>query len=189
MIGVISLNYGQLENAFRRIFSAVTRMNDIQVAAIFDRLPNNNRQTVLEEVMAQTTLPEKLKERVDHFTLGFKTCADNRHAVMHSHSGGVFTSQSRNTRGILLSKYTKSGKKVVCPASLPELREVADDIHDYAIWGFRVAGEITSFAEALAADDEASFWRVPLKRKPRPPTALRWHSESEVLVPPSPPRS
>jgi hypothetical protein len=187
VLGVIALNYGQMENAFRRVFSNVTRMNDIQVAAIFGRIPNNIRQTVLAEVMAQTTLPDKLKEQVNYFTLGFKTCADNRHDVMHSHSGGVFTSLSTNTRGILLSKYSKSGKKLVCPAPLEKLREVADDIHDYAIFGLGVAGEINNFKDCRDHDDEDSFWRVPLTRRPLPPTGLRWHSPKDILIEPSPP--
>jgi hypothetical protein len=161
-------------------------MNDIQVAAIFGRMPNNNRLDVLAEVMKQTTLPDKLKERVRGFIAGFKICAENRHDLMHSHSGGIFTSTSRNVRGILLTKYSKSGKKLVCTASLADLRKVADEIHGYARWGFWVAGEIRNFSVAREAGNEADFWRM-LRDKPPQPTSLLWNVESDVLKPASPP--
>jgi len=188
-LGVIALNYGQLENAFRLIFAAVTRMNDIQVAAIFGRMPNNIRQTVLAEVMSQTTLPEPLKERVKYFTLGFKTCAENRHDVMHSHSGGVFTSQSRNIRGILLTKHSKSGNRLVTAPSLSDLRNIADEIHEYASWGFQLTSDINFLWSARMANNEEAFWQLPSREKPQPPTALHWSLESDVLVPPSQPES
>jgi hypothetical protein len=189
MLGVIALNYGQLENMFRHVFSAVTRMNDIQVAAIFQRIPNNIRQTVLSEVMAQTTLPDQLKDRVKYFTDGFKICAENRHDLMHSHSGGVFTSKSKGTRGLLFSKHSRAGNEFVCAPDLQELRTVADEIHDYMNFGFHVSGDIKHWADCRDHDDEESFWRVPLKDKPRAPTALRWHSPESVLIQPSPPES
>jgi hypothetical protein len=91
-LGVIALMYGQLESMFQHVFSAVTSLNEIQASAIFQRIPNNVRQDILFQMMAQTTLPDQLKEEVQHFGLGFKTCAANRHAIMHSHSAGVFTS-------------------------------------------------------------------------------------------------
>jgi hypothetical protein len=186
-LGIIALSYGQLENAFRLVFSAVTRMNEIQVAAIFGRIPNNIRQTVLAEVMEQTTLPDALKERVGHFINGFKACADNRHDVMHSHSGGVFTSQSRNIRGILLTKYSKKGNKLVCAPSLVDLRKVADEIHEYASWGFHLTSDINFLWTARMNDNEEAFWQLPLRGKPPLPTALHWHLESDVLMPPSRP--
>src|ERR1700694_5794823 len=79
-IGVVALNYGQMESMFKHLFAVVTRMNDFQVSALFYRIPNNTRLNVLSDLMNQTTLPEKLKDRVLHFCDGFKICAANRHA-------------------------------------------------------------------------------------------------------------
>lgn len=188
VLGVIALNYGRMENMFRYLFSTVTRMNEIQVAAIFQRMPNNIRQTVLAEVMAQTTLPDKLKERVNHFIGGFKVCAENRHDLMHSRPGGTFTSRSRGIRGLLFTKVSKAGKELSCAPSLTDLREVADDIHEYARFGGDVASEIRNFLACREGGDETPFWRVPLKSKPRKPAALRWQSPN-TLIQPSPPQS
>lgn len=188
MVGIIALNYGRMENMFRYLFSVVTRMNEIQVSAIFERMPNNIRQTVLSEVMAQTTLPIELKERVKYFIDGFRICADNRHDLMHSRPGGTFTSYSRNIRGLLFTKYSRSGRELVCAPSLEDLRGVAADTHDYAMYGGEVAGEIRKLILCRERGDEESFWRVPLKGKPRGPAALRWHSPN-ALIQPSPPQS
>jgi hypothetical protein len=184
-LGVIALNYGQLESMFQHVFAEVTRLNEIQVAAIFQRIPNNVRQDILFQTMAQTTLPDPLKELVQHFGLGFKACAANRHAVMHSRSGGVFTSQGRGIRGILLTKYSKAGNKLVCPAGLTELREVADGMHIFMTFGSRITGDIRNFIVCRLNGREEEFWRIPLPDKPPLPTEMKWRPESEILVAPA----
>src|SRR6476659_319728 len=86
-LGVISLEYGFLENMFRVLFSIVGNMNEYQVAAIFERLPNNHRIDAIRQMLRESTLPDVLKDRVLYFCRCFDICADNRHAIMHSHSG------------------------------------------------------------------------------------------------------
>jgi hypothetical protein len=108
---------------------------------------------------------------------------------MHAHSGGVYTSLSRGDRGILLSKYSKSGNKLVCAASLAELRSVADQIHAYAIFGGRVVSEIRNFMVCRENGDEDAFWRVLLRDKPPLPTPLNWQSPKDLLIEPYPPES
>jgi hypothetical protein len=144
-----------LENMFRHLFATVTRMNEFQVSAIFDRMANNNRLDALGDLLNKTTLTEQIKERVRYFCSGFKICAENRHAIMHSHSGGIYTNYSRNERGILLSKYTRSGNKLVCAASLRQLRAVADDIHTFAMFGGNVISDIRIFLICRENGDEA----------------------------------
>jgi hypothetical protein len=181
-LGVIALMYGQLESMFQHVFSAVTSLNEIQASAIFQRIPNNVRQDILFQMMAQTTLPDQLKEQVQYFGLGFKTCAANRHAIMHSHSAGVFTSQTRGTCGFLLQKYSKAGNKLVCPASLADLRKAADDTHNFVIYGARIVSDIRCLLAFRDNGDEASFWSASLRHKPSRPTELIWLPEKEVLV-------
>jgi hypothetical protein len=172
---------------FRHVFSAVTRLNEIQASAIFQRIPNNVRQDILFQMMAQTTLPDELKEQVQYFGLGFKTCAANRHAIMHSHSAGVFTSQSRGTHGFLLQKFSKAGNKLVCPASLADLRKAADDTHNFVMFGASVVSDIRSFLACRDNGDEASFRSASLRNKPSLPTELSWLPEKKVLAASPPP--
>src|SRR5689334_16831156 len=53
-LGVISLTYGLLETMFKLLFASVGDMNEHQVAAIFERLPNNHR---LDQANAQQNNP------------------------------------------------------------------------------------------------------------------------------------
>lgn len=186
-LGVIALNYGQLENMFRHLFAIVAQFNEAQASALFQRLPNNHRLAIIAELIVKTTLPEKLKERVDHFCKGFEICASNRHAVMHSHSEGTFTSVSRNVRGILLSKFSKAGNKFVCPASLEELRIIADEIYSYSMFGGEVVSEIRNFLLCRQYGKEDVFWKVPLRDKPAPPTNMNWSAPESVLIEQPPP--
>src|ERR1700741_3415317 len=86
-LGVVSLNYGQLEGMFQGLFTEVTEMNADQVSAIFQRIPNNIRQDIMLDLL-DPSLPENMKAAIKYFCEGFKTCAANRHALMHSRSGG-----------------------------------------------------------------------------------------------------
>jgi hypothetical protein len=187
-LGVIGLTYGFLENIFRSVFATAANMHQYQVSAIFERLPNNHRIGVMREVLSKSTLPDILKDRVLHFGRCFEICADNRHAIMHSHSGGVYTSYSRNESGILLSKYSRAGNRLVCAASLSELRGVADTMHDVALFGSVVVTDIKIFLMHRRRDDEAAFWRFPLRDKPPLPAELNWIPEAD-LASRSPPES
>lgn len=187
-LGVISLNYGLLERMFQHLFAAVGDLNDHQIAALFQRIPNNIRLMMIYELMAKTKLPEKIKDRVDYFCTGFKVCAENRHALMHSRIGGLFTSVSQQTRGIMFTKATRAGAEVVCPATLQELRTVADDIHAYSQYGSDVVSDVTNYKTCLMLGNLDEFWRVPLRDKPPSPTGMSWRSESDFQAKPLQPQ-
>lgn len=89
-LGVISLNYGQLEDIFSFLFEAVTEMTRVQVQVLFRRIQNDSRLKIYSQLLAaRTDLPPELVDRLVHFSKGYETCVDNRNEVMHSHSQGV----------------------------------------------------------------------------------------------------
>ena len=133
--------------------------------------------TILHELMDQTTIPLELKDLVTYFSNGFKICAENRHAIMHSHSGGIFTSQTKGTHGLVLTKFTRAGKEQVCLATLEELRTVADDIHRYVMFGATIAGKRAD------REEKSTFVLVPLHDKPPLPTVMNWQSPDIALAP------
>lgn len=178
-LGVIALNYGQLENLYRTVFAYVTGMNEFQAAALFHRLPNNHRKDVLYDLMAKTTLPTELKKLVQYFAAGFGACADNRHDIMHSASGGRHISTSKGTSGILLSKYTKAGNKLQCYATVELLRSIADEIHAYAVFGSKIAGAVSDFRSAQDHGRVDDFLRTPSPKKPPPPARMNWRSPGQ----------
>lgn len=188
-VGVIALTYGFLENLYRCLFSTVTGMTTAQVAVLFERLPNNARQDILAEMLNQSDLADPLKEAVRHFSSGFRICAENRSAIMHSHSGGMVIHRERGIAGILFSKLTKSGKKQVCPATIEELRAVADSMHEYGLFAAWLISDVNSFWAFRRRGEEESFWRFPLRDKPPLPAELNWRAEADFLKERSLPRS
>lgn len=181
-IGVVALNYCQLENIFRSVFSGVTRLNEHQTAALFHRLANNVRKDVLSELLAKTTIPEDLRELVRHFLSGFQRCADNRHFIMHSSSGGVHISQSTGRYGLVLQRFSRAGAKLECFLTLDELKVVADEIHSFSGFGAWVVGDITSYATHALRGHPEDFRGISpstLRDKPALPTPLSWRSPDD----------
>jgi len=175
-LGVISLLYGQLESMFQLVFSAATRMDIDHTFAIFHRIPNNVRQDVLSNLMASGPLPDVLKDLVRHFASAFKICAENRHALMHSQSGGTHHNYEEERSGILLRRFTRSGKTEVSKATLKELRKVADDIEAYVLFGAAIASEIAIHFRLIELGKPTHKKPPPLCDKPPLPTAMNWQS-------------
>lgn len=187
--GVIALNYGLLENMYRALFSCVTGMNEFQTAAIFHRLPNNQRKDVLYDLLAKTTVPRELRDIIRYFAVGFGVCADNRHDIMHSSSGGRHSGIGGSESGIVLAKYTNAGDKLECYPTVAILRSVADEIHAYAIFGMKVTGAVRDYQYFLNYEEPEKFRPEALPEKPPPPTPLNWRSPAVPKGSESPPQS
>jgi hypothetical protein len=171
-LGIIAMTYGELENVFRKLFSAITGLNEFQTAALFERLPNNHRLAILGQLLAQTALSREIKDDVDYFMDGFETCADNRHAVLHAHLGGTFFGSPG--QGVVLHKFTKAGKKQTCFAPTKKLHEIADSMREYAAFGFSLIARITPVTGAKIPNDNSSVLFSPFRGKPSPPPKLDW---------------
>ncbi len=124
-----------------------------------------------------------------HFAKGYNLCTQNRNNIMHSSFNGRFTSESRNVGGIVLAKYNKSGQQIVCPVTLEELRRVADEIHDYTMFGFALASD-TDSSFKMAAGNPRAFVPRPSLDKPPEPQTLVWRPLPDYQSPqPQPPPS
>lgn len=181
-IGVVALNYCQLENMFQAVFSAVTRLNDHQTSALFHRLANNVRKDVLSELLAKTTVPDELRELVIHFLVGFGRCADNRHFIMHSSSGGIHQGAANGAHGLVLERHSRAGALLVSYVTLEQLKQIADDIHRYSTFGANLSGDLESYAIRVGAGHPELFRGASpstLLEKPPLPTPLSWHSPDD----------
>lgn len=186
-IGVITFSYGQLENIFQLLFAEVTGLNREQVTALFQRLPNNIRENVMLELLEKTKLPANLKELVSYFAAGFKICAENRHGVMHSSSGGIIRSVNSGHDGFVFTKYSKAGNVMVCTPDLAELRTIAEAMNKFMLFGAMLSGALNS--AQICGFPVDSTWLPPSLDKPPPPTPLSWRSQSDFqasLLPPEP---
>jgi hypothetical protein len=171
-LGVVSLNYGYLENIFRIIFAFVTQLSEAQVRAIFERLNNKARQDVLDQLLGARPIPPELKDLVRHFLDGFVICADNRHAIMHSHHGGLHLGE-RGTGGIVLRKISRSGVASIFFAHTKALREVADAIDRQSAFGCEVLMAVDRFNNSQKPG-RSPFELSSLPEKLPLPDTLNW---------------
>jgi len=185
-LGVVSLNYGHLENIFRVMFAMVTGMSENQVRALFERINNDARQKILEQLLDPQPFPDGLKKLIAHFLEGYTICAKNRHSIMHSHSGGIH-SGTRGTQGIVLSKYSRSGGRFVCFAHAAKLRTIADAIDAQSTFGTEVILAVSSFRLCQRQNRIHDFGRGPLPETPPLPTELDWLFQPESQTDPRPP--
>jgi hypothetical protein len=169
-LGVISLNYGQLEGIFQYLFAEATGIGQAQAAALFQRLPNDQRRDILGQLLPLADFPSEIKDSVAHFAAAFKICADNRHALMHSRSGGVCPT------GLVLDKTTRSGGMLTCKPTLIDLQQIADSMHAFSIFGAMLLGDMQSFVTYRAKGDMAMAARFALRDRPPLPTPLEWNS-------------
>ncbi|MEI9419241.1 hypothetical protein [Mesorhizobium sp. Cs1321R2N1] len=177
-LGVISLNYCHLEHMFSILFGYAVGMTEVQVRVLFQRLQNDSRLKVLAQLTGQRDeLPAEFKELVKHFAAGYEICAVNRNSIMHSHSGGLFRSESRGTAGILLTKFTRSGDELVSPVDLHDLRRVADEIHTYTMFGASLGTDLHIFRTLHARGE--TYEPSPLSDRPPLPLSLDWRPLSE----------
>ncbi|PBB71852.1 hypothetical protein CK227_29935 [Mesorhizobium sp. WSM4308] len=187
---MIGLNYCQLETAFRHLFAVSTGMSAFQVEALFQRLQNDGRLRIFDQLYKpRTDMPDLYKDFMAHFAKGYDVCTGNRNNIMHSSFNGRFTSQSRDVGGIVLAKYNKSGQQILCPVTLEELRRVADEIHDYSMFGFSLASDTETSLKMAAAGNPHAFVPRPSLDKPAVPQALVWSPLPDFQSPQPPPPS
>jgi hypothetical protein len=166
-IGAISLNYIRLETVFLELFYRLTNKAVNEVLGLFHGLHNPDRIDTFLESLANGDLPEQCHQPARDFADAFKKCADNRNALMHSFSPGLHTSRSAGARGILLVKYSRVGDVSAHAATLSELRRIADDVHEWAVYGAAINSRIRIFRKNRTL-------QVPWPAKPSPPMEVTW---------------
>jgi hypothetical protein len=173
-IGAIALEYGQLEGALQNLFSAATRMQPQHLSSLFHRIPNNTRRDVLAELANSTELTKELKAQIKYFLECFMVCAENRNDIMHASAGGEYHDIPASERGLILSKYSKAGNRLICSARLKDLRKVADEIHEVKGFAHGTAMNVRMFWGHHGKGTTDQFQRLMLVKRPDKPAHLEW---------------
>jgi len=173
-IGAIALEYGKLEGALQSLFSAATLMQAIHLSSLFYRLSNNARWEALHELAERTELTKELKAQIKYFVECFRVCAENRNQIMHASVGGEYHDVRVNERGLILSKYSKAGKRLICSARLKDLRKVADEIHELMGFAHGTAMNVKMFWDHHSKGKVDQFKRLMLVKRPDKPGHLEW---------------
>jgi hypothetical protein len=140
--------------------------------AKFYDLRNDKRIQRLRDNLPADFTPE-LKEEIEYFLQGYQICARNRHAVMHSSEGGEYRDVPRSEEGLILKKYSDTGKQLFCTARIGDLRNVADEIHKVMCYGVGVVVRVNTFFDHKAKG-KLDVYRKHGFTKPPMPTELKW---------------
>jgi hypothetical protein len=167
-LGVVALNYSELEVTFHRLSAVISGVDAAHVAK-FHEIKNTGRVQAIKNAISKSNLPDKLKDYAGYFVQCYEQCARNRNEMMHSRIGGEHIDAVSGNKGFIFSKYSRSGEQLFS-TGLDDLHMIADQIH-----------EITGFGNTVAFF-VSQFWRHRknstslLKEKPAFPAALHWQS-------------
>lgn len=138
-LGVISVNYNLYENNLFGVFAypIVFRsrlMRFDACARLYGDLNTETRFKVMRSIF-ETEDDQDLRESVDHLIHHFGVCAEKRHLLLHSRIEtplGVLGDLFDDKETLSLVKGTKEdwSKLSSMQLSLPNLRAVADEMHD-----------------------------------------------------------
>lgn len=172
-MGVASGNYARLEITIAKMVATLTGISND--TALFFLAKTKNLETALaimrQALTEHTDWPEPITSAVSAFLSALKICGDNRNLLMHSN---IFASDYEPA---LLFKINREVQLTICTPTLNELRQVADDIRAYTIFG----RELSDSINARRGDwTSAPTSQIPLPNIPAPPQLLQYKTNLRV---------
>jgi hypothetical protein len=136
-IAVASVNYGRLEFAFEHVFAKVLGITSSEARAHLATIRNYERaRKEMRDALPNLNWPQDTKDRVIHFIKAFEILAYNRNCLDHSN---VFVGDEAPTG---LYKSDRKGNTILTNVTLAELRQVADDMRQYCVYGSNFSNSI-----------------------------------------------
>jgi hypothetical protein len=140
-LGVISVNYNDLEHTLYMLFHYF--LNDYQSkvpALLFPRLSNDRRLDYMREFCKSYHSGEQ-KGAIDRFLDGFDICAYNRNVLAHASIPDTLEIAEAADPSVVLHKRAQGNYSSVSRIenmTVTRLRQIADEIADYEIFGFKL---------------------------------------------------
>ena len=131
VLGVVSVNYAQLELAVYGIFTAILGLEPEVGRGLMYKTTFEMRDKLMREMLPTRKWQPNVIDLVRHFIEAHKICYENRNKLAHS---GLHHLRPDT---IILIKAERSGKGTLANPTLAELRQVADDIKalfEYGLW-------------------------------------------------------
>ena len=162
-LGVVSVNYADLEFALAGVFAYVLGLSTSNFKwTLLSNINNYVRVKLMRQALIEIDWPDDLKEMVAHFINGFETLVANRNLLMHSNLVAGVEDQ------ITLYKADRAGKTQLTEIGPAELRQVADDMKAYRNFGMLLIVSIElKLANALPGKKVVygTLTKPPLPRK------------------------
>lgn len=146
-LGVIASVFNLLEFRFRSLFNLYISLPTRMAYRLFAKISAEMRLELMYQALEHSTHPELIKEHVSYFLDGYKSCFENRNVLMHSVASFTWLDPNAERCPVLnpaqpdgiivFQKWPKEDpfRVNVYRPSLPELRNVADEMNAFEVYG------------------------------------------------------
>lgn len=169
-IGVASVKFVELESVLYFLFATTFALHNDDATMIVAKAGTEAATALLRQRLPATEWDDKTRDAVAHFLKAFAICAKNRNQLMHSNLAW-------SADATLFFQTTKQGRTEMANPTLAELRNVAEDINTFVLYG-RNLGNAINAASAVAPIPANAF---PWPEKPTLPEPLDYSSEGRPV--------
>jgi hypothetical protein len=138
-LGVIASIFNLLEFRFRSLFNLYIELPTRIAYGLFAKVSNEMRLELARQAVDYSSHPAAIKNHVQHFLIGYRTCCENRNILMHSLAAFVWFDPNaercpvvspKQPDAVVFQKWPKNDPFTinVYRPTLAELRGVADAI-------------------------------------------------------------
>jgi hypothetical protein len=173
-LGVICVKFVELESIFQFLFETILGFDpDRDVGkTIFAKLGTRPALQLSQDYLPKMERSDEVKALVSHFLKAMEICAENRNVLMHSHLAWKFGTET------VLFKKSRSGNDLYLSIPLAQLRQVADEMDVYCIYGERLGNAINNTMRPVPVFPVTA---MPWPKKPDLPAALKYGSVPDFV--------
>lgn len=158
-LGVITSAFNQLEFVLLLFFMRYVVSDPKAAQRIFALLSNYNTSDLIREALEAKEANDVARDSTLHFLKGFDILEWNRNFLAHSHSIMNNPEQPHLTFG--KGSRNKPGEWSFAHMSLHDIRRVADDVHDFWLFGSHVNRWLVGRGTLIFSDGHREFVKLP----------------------------
>lgn len=160
-LGVITSAFNQLEFVLLLFFMRFVVSEPKAAQRIFALLSNYNTSDLVRDALESKEEHVAARESSLHFLRGFDILEWNRNFLAHSHSIMNNPEQPHLTFG--KGSRNKPNEWSFAHMSLPDIRRVADDIHDFWLFGSHINRWLVGRGKLIFSDGHCETVELPDK--------------------------
>jgi hypothetical protein len=146
-LGVVSINYARLELTHVWMLAAVANLQERQAAVISARTNPSDRIRLIETFMSHTEWPDDASTAIKHYLKAMGILTTNRNLLVHSNMVEAWQNKTA------IYSVSRQGKTNVIQSSLEQVRQVADDLHQYFEFGHILSNYIATNIHHAALEE------------------------------------
>ena len=170
-MGVVSTKFAELESVLIFMFATVVGIGIEVATKIASKSGTGNCLHLARELLSQNEWPDRTNTLVEHFLKGVSILAENRNLLMHSNIAWVGGEHT------ILVKISKAGNTEIAVPTLSKLRQVADNMNAYTLFGRQLVNAIQNTSSGVAI-----FPAFPFPDEPPPmPSLIEFSTKPQAL--------